>query len=64
MKLKVSSSPHLFSKVTVSRVEWEVVLSLVPAGLVGIYYFGMKALVVILSCVIAALVSEYVAGKC
>ena len=63
MKLKVSSSPHLFSRVTVSRVEWEVVLSLLPAGLVGIYYFGMKALVVILSCVIAALVAEYVAGK-
>ncbi|MCK5685667.1 RnfABCDGE type electron transport complex subunit D [bacterium] len=63
LKLNITSSPHIHSPITVKTVMWDVILALLPAGFVGIYFFGFKALAVILTCIISALVAEYVAGK-
>lgn len=57
-KLYISSSPHINHPESVKRIMWMVVLSLAPAGLVGVFIFGMGALWVILLAITSALVTE------
>jgi electron transport complex protein RnfD len=57
-KLIVSSSPQIHSADSTSKIMWTVVLCLLPAGIWGIYAFGMTALVVILVSIAAAVISE------
>ena len=59
----VSVSPHIRDEETISRIMWTVTLSLMPAFLSGVYYFGIKALLVTGLCVVSAVVSEYVMNK-
>lgn len=40
---QVSSSPHIRTKWTVNRVMLDVIIALLPALFVGIYFFGMRA---------------------
>ena len=40
-----------------------VILALLPSGIMGIYFLGLRALAVILTCVIASVLSEYVWQK-
>jgi len=61
-KLTVSSSPQIHSADSTAKIMWTVVLSLVPAGIWGVYIFGMSALVVILVSIIAAVASEALLG--
>ena len=46
-KFVVSSSPHVHSEDSVQKIMWTVVATLVPATMVGIYYFGWSALLVV-----------------
>ena len=62
-KLVVSSSPHIRSKETTADIMYNVVLALLPASLAGIYYFGSQGLVLIISCVLAAVVMEMLFQK-
>jgi len=62
-KLIISSSPHLRSNEDTSTIMRDVVIALLPATLAGIYYFRLGAIVVILSCVIGAVLSEAVMQK-
>lgn len=55
----VSSSPHIRSERTVPGVMLEVIVALVPAGAFGVYYFGWRALLVILVSVLSAVVWEW-----
>jgi electron transport complex protein RnfD len=59
----VSSSPHVRSDDTTEKIMWQVTLALVPAALVGIYFFGLYALVVISVSVLAAVITEYLTGR-
>ena len=59
-KLIVSSSPHLHKDESVRRIMWMVALSLLPAGVAGVYLFGASALRVIILAVFSALCSEAV----
>ncbi|KPK96984.1 MAG: hypothetical protein AMJ95_11510 [Omnitrophica WOR_2 bacterium SM23_72] len=59
-KFIVSVSPHLHKDESVSKIMWLVVLSLLPAGLSGIYIFGKNALWVIVLGVFAAVATEAV----
>ncbi|MBN2658672.1 MAG: RnfABCDGE type electron transport complex subunit D [Spirochaetales bacterium] len=61
-KLTVSSSPQIHSADSTAKIMWTVVLSLVPAGIWGVYIFGMSALVVILVSIIAAVAAEALLG--
>ena len=60
--LKVSGSPHIHKKASVSRIMWTVVISTIPAGIAGVIIFGLDALWIILAAVIAAVSSEWVFG--
>ena len=58
-RLVVSPSPHIQDKgVSIARIMWTVVLSLVPCGAVGVFIFGPSALWVITLAVAASVVTE------
>ena len=63
IKLFVGSSPHLRSEATVSTVMRDVVIALIPTLLAGIYFFGLRALLVTLVSVFFAVGSEFVYEK-
>ena len=60
--LTVSPSPHISSDLTVNKMMYGVVISLVPAFLIGMYIFGIGALITtaisIVSCVLIELVIQ------
>ena len=62
-KFIVSSSPHIKSNDRVSQVMLDVIIALFPASLAGVYYFGFRALAVILTTVGACVLSEYIYQK-
>jgi len=62
-KLTVSANPHIKDKDNVNKIMWYVILSLIPASVVGVYFFGMKALLVIILSVVSAVVTELVIQK-
>ncbi|MFA4988834.1 MAG: RnfABCDGE type electron transport complex subunit D [Candidatus Omnitrophota bacterium] len=66
-KLIVSGSPHIYTRESVSRIMWTVVVSLIPAGIAGVIIFGWDALWITLAAVGAAvsteLIFELAAGK-
>lgn len=62
-KMIVSSSPHIHTERTISSIMLDVIIALIPATLMGVYYFGFRALMVILTAVAASVLSEYAYQK-
>lgn len=56
--LLVTSSPHIRSTRTVKSIMADVVLALVPATALGVYYYGMHAALLVAVTIISAMVSE------
>ncbi len=54
------SSPHALGSEQVPHVMWTVVLSLAPAMLAACWFFGLRALLVIVGATIGCVVFEYV----
>ena len=65
--MRVSSNPHIRSKVSTDKIMLMVVIALLPATGFGIYNFGIRALfhvlITIASCVISELVFELIVKK-
>jgi len=61
--LTVSSSPHLHSPDSVPAAMRDVLIALVPALIVAVYFFRLPAVMVILACVASAYVAELVCLK-
>ena len=61
--MKVSSNPHIRSKVTTSNIMLAVVIALLPAAGFGIYNFGLDALILILITVVTCVLTEYLYEK-
>lgn len=61
--LTVSGSPHVQSKTSTNKIMWNVVIALLPALLVGIYYFGFSVLLITLVSVASCLLFEYLIQK-
>ena len=61
--LNVSASPHVRSKVTTKVIMRDVTIALLPAAAFGVYNFGVDALITILACVAACILSEYAYQK-
>ncbi|MBQ9707605.1 MAG: RnfABCDGE type electron transport complex subunit D [Firmicutes bacterium] len=57
--LVVSSSPHMVSPTDTTKIMGTVMLALLPALAVGVYQFGLRALVLTCVCVIASVGFEY-----
>jgi electron transport complex protein RnfD len=62
-KFIVTPAPHIRSSETIRSIMIDVIISLIPAMIASVYFFGIKALVVIITSVFAAVISEYVAQK-
>lgn len=63
-QLLVTASPHIRSKRTVANDMLDVIIALIPAGAVSVYYFGYRALVLILASVITCVLAETIFNKC
>lgn len=61
-RLKVSSNPHIRSKVSTSSIMLFVILALMPATGFGIYNFGIKALIHIVVTVATTVLAEFLFG--
>ncbi len=57
--LKVSSSPHIKHPETTRGIMADVIIALLPAAIFGCILFGLRALLVLLVCVAAAVASEF-----
>lgn len=58
-KLIVSYAPHIRGKENVSRIMLDVIIALIPAFLGGIYFFGLRALIVTLTSAAFCVLFEY-----
>ncbi len=57
--LIVSSSPHMVSPTDTTKIMGTVMLALLPALAVGVFQFGIRALILTVVCVVACVVFEY-----
>jgi len=57
-KLLITSSPHLRQTDSTARIMWSVVVALMPAAIMGVYYFGLRALMLMLVAIVAAVLAE------
>lgn len=62
-RLTVSLSPHNYGKNSVRRLMYDVIIALLPALAVSFYFFGIGALIVTITSIVAALFCEYVITK-
>ena len=62
-KFKISSSPHIRSKVTSSNIMLMVTIALLPASAFGVWNFGLPALGMLVVTTLAAVLTEYVYEK-
>ena len=60
----MSAAPHIHSGASTSRVMLDVVIALLPASVAAVVIFGIQALWIILTCVIAAVAAEAVFNAC
>ena len=58
MHLKISKSPHLSSRLDSPYLMRQVILALLPVTAASVYFFGLKAVFIILNCLITALITE------
>lgn len=61
--ITISPSPHAQTPVTTQRLMLHVIIALVPAVLVALYYFGLGAAIVIATSIIGCVAVEYLITK-
>ena len=59
----VSGTPHVRSKESIQSIMRDVIIVLVPATAAGIYYFGLRALILIVAAIISAVFFEWLYEK-
>ncbi len=62
--LNVSSSPHVRDNSSTKSIMRDVIIALIPATMVGLYNFGVQALLVILTTCVTCVLAEYIWQKC
>lgn len=62
-KLKMSSSPHIRSKVTSANIMLYVTIALLPASAFGVWNFKLPALVMLICTTASAVLTEYIYEK-
>lgn len=62
-KIVVSSSPHIKSSYSTRQMMLEVVIALVPALVVGVVFFGLYALLIVLLSVGSAVLGEFLYNR-
>ena len=62
-KYHVSSSPHTRSRLSTGHVMRDIVIALLPAAAMGIWHFGLQALIVLAASVCSSVLTEFVFDK-
>ena len=57
-KLTVTSSPHFHDRNSSQRIMLDVIIALIPACIAAVVIFGLKALILIITCVLTAVIAE------
>lgn len=63
-ELHISAAPHIHSGIGTGNIMLDVVIALVPAAIMGVVLFGTKALLVLATCVVAAVAGEAIFNLC
>ncbi len=58
MKLTISNSPHLHTREHTAFLMYQVILALAPVVLASVYFFGWRAVFLILNCTLTSLITE------
>ncbi len=61
--LNVSPSPHVYSEETVPKLMYNVILALLPAFFVSLFYFGLGFLIVTFTSIAGCILTEYFIQK-
>lgn len=59
MPLQVTSSPHIHSGRTTSRLMADVLIALIPAVLAGFYFFGLRAAILMVVSIASCKIAEF-----
>lgn len=59
----VSGTPHVRSKESIQSIMRDVIIALIPATAAGIYYFGLKALALIVAAIVSSVFFEWLYQK-
>lgn len=62
-KLTVTASPHAHSSETTTGIMFDVIIALLPAAIVSVVFFGIKAFAVIATSVVSCVLFEYISRK-
>jgi len=62
-KLTISLSPHEKGKFTVKNIMWGVIIALVPSFISSVYYFGIRAVIILLVSMLTCMGFEYFIQK-
>lgn len=62
-ELIATSSPHINSKESTQKIMLDVIIALLPAALAAIYFFRVKAALLIIVTVAACVLSEYITTR-
>lgn len=62
-ELIVTSSPHVRAQDSVKKIMWSVVIALLPAVFAAVYFFKARAISVVLTAVVGAVLTEYIFQK-
>jgi electron transport complex protein RnfD len=63
MNFLVTHAPHVRSDKQMPVVMFLVIIALLPAAITGVVVFGLRALGLIITCVVTALLTEYICNK-
>ncbi|MBW2974820.1 RnfABCDGE type electron transport complex subunit D [Candidatus Woesearchaeota archaeon] len=63
-KRTISASPHIRERDNVNKIMRYVILALMPAAITGVYFFGMRALWIILLSASSAVLTEFLIQRC
>ncbi len=61
--LNVSASPHVRDNVSTKSIMRDVAIAMVPTSIFGVVNFGLNAALLIITCVVCCVLSEYVYEK-
>ena len=59
----VSGTPHVRSKESIQSIMRDVIIALIPATAMGIYFFGIPALILIAVSIVASVFFEWLYQK-
>jgi len=62
-KLILSGSPHAHAEASVNALMWGVVIAIIPAFLVSVWYFGINALLIIAIAIFSCVAIEFIIQK-